>query len=173
MASLKDRFKHAITLAALRSYLAEFLSTFFFVFAAVGSAMSSRKMSTPEAAISDPSSLVETAIVTAFALSVAVYLAVNVSGGHVNPAVTFTMAVGGHISIPMTTFYWISQMLESLIACMVLKSSTLDTSMVGNILRGAVDGIPVYLGSIRRGTGGDTPVHGSTFGPGMGEAMGR
>ncbi|KAI3748971.1 hypothetical protein L6452_12449 [Arctium lappa] len=124
MASLKTRLEHAITPAALRSYLAEFLSTFFFVFAAVGSAMSSRKMSTPEAAITDPSSLVATAIATAFALSVAVYVAVNISGGHVNPAVTFAMAVGGHISIPMAIFYWISQMFGSVMACMVLKVLT-------------------------------------------------
>ncbi|KAI3800077.1 hypothetical protein L1987_35385 [Smallanthus sonchifolius] len=128
MASLRDRFEHATTPAAFRSYLAEFISTFFFVFAATGSAMSSRKMS-PESPMVDPSGLVATAIATAFALSVAVYVAVNISGGHVNPAVTFGMAVGGHISIPLAIFYWISQMLGSVFACMLLKFMTVSQNV--------------------------------------------
>ncbi|XP_059669729.1 probable aquaporin TIP5-1 [Cornus florida] len=122
MASLTSRLEHSVTPNALRSYLAEFISTFLFVFAAAGSSMSSRKM-TPDAA-SDPSSLVAIAVATAFALSVAVYIAGNISGGHVNPAVTFGMAVGGHISIPMTIFYCISQMLGSVMACLFLKVFT-------------------------------------------------
>ncbi|KAD7480368.1 hypothetical protein R6Q59_009128 [Mikania micrantha] len=128
MASLSDRFEHALTPAAVRSYLAEFISTFFFVFAANGSAMSSRKM-TPESPMLDQFGLVATAIATAFALSVAVYVAVNVSGGHVNPAVTFGMAVGGHISIPLAIFYCMSQMLGSIIACMVLKFMTVSQNV--------------------------------------------
>jgi hypothetical protein len=40
---LAARFQHSVTPNALRSYLAEFLSTFFYVFAVVGSAMSSRE----------------------------------------------------------------------------------------------------------------------------------
>ncbi|GER49940.1 tonoplast intrinsic protein 5.1 [Striga asiatica] len=118
MASLKS----SITPIALRSYLAEFISTFIFVFSAVGATMASRKMM-PEAE-AEPSSLVVVALANAFALSVAVYISANISGGHVNPAVTFGMAVGGHITIPMAIFYWISQMLASLIACLVLKTTT-------------------------------------------------
>ncbi|XAR66129.1 hypothetical protein NMG60_11012229 [Bertholletia excelsa] len=120
MASLRSRLEHSVKPDALRAYLAEFISTFIFVFAAVGSAMASRKMEA-QAAAADPSSLVAVAIANAFALSVAVYIASNVSGGHVNPAVTFGMAVGGHISIPMSIFYWISQLLGSTFACLVIK----------------------------------------------------
>nr|XP_043634268.1 probable aquaporin TIP5-1 [Erigeron canadensis] len=126
--TLATRFEHAMTPTAMRSYLAEFLSTFFFVFAATGSAMSSRKMM-PEAAIVDPSSLVATGIATAFALSVSVYVSVNVSGGHVNPAVTFGMAVGGHISIPLAICYSLSQMFGSVFACVILKFMTVSTDL--------------------------------------------
>ncbi|KAK3026671.1 hypothetical protein RJ639_040698 [Escallonia herrerae] len=122
MASLKARLQHSVTPNAFRAYLAEFISTFFFVFAAVGSAMSSRKLM-PDIA-PDPSSLVVGAVATAFALSVAVFIAANISGGHVNPAVTFGMAVGGHITIPMAIFYWIAQMLGSIMACLLLKVTT-------------------------------------------------
>lgn len=118
--ALGARFEQSITLNALRSYIAEFISTFFFVFAVVGSIMSSRKLM-PDAA-SDTSSLVVVAMANVFALSSAVYLAGNISGGHVNPAVTFGMAIGGHISVPTALFYWISQMLASVFACLFLKT---------------------------------------------------
>lgn len=74
----------------------------------------------PDAA-SDPSSLVVVAIANALALSSVVYIAANISGGHVNPAVTFGMAVGGHISVPTALFYWVSQMLASVMASLLLK----------------------------------------------------
>ncbi|XP_057776774.1 probable aquaporin TIP5-1 [Salvia miltiorrhiza] len=119
MASLKSRLQHSVTPVALRSYLAEFISTFLFVFASVGAATSSWKMTA-----SDPASLTATAIASAFALSAAVYIAASISGGHVNPAVTFAMAVGGHITIPMAVFYWMAQMLGSVMACLVLKTMT-------------------------------------------------
>ncbi|KAL2558377.1 putative aquaporin TIP5-1 [Forsythia ovata] len=122
MASLKSRLEHSVTPTALRSYLAEFISTFLFVFAAVGATMSTRKMM-PDAA-SDSSSLVVIAVANAFALSVAVYVAAGISGGHVNPAVTFGMAIGGHISTPMAIFYWISQTLGSVMACILLRVTT-------------------------------------------------
>lgn len=41
--SLTARFKQSVTPASLRAYLAEFISTFFYVFAVVGSAMASSK----------------------------------------------------------------------------------------------------------------------------------
>lgn len=77
----------------------------------------------PDAA-SEPSSLAAIAMANAFGLSVAVYIAANISGGHVNPAVTFGMAIGGHISIPMAIAYWIVQMLASVMACLLLKTTT-------------------------------------------------
>ncbi|KAF9685668.1 hypothetical protein SADUNF_Sadunf03G0078300 [Salix dunnii] len=120
--SLTARFKQSVTPASLRAYLAEFISTFFYVFAVVGSAMASRKL-LPDAA-ADPSSLVIVAIANTFALSSAVYIAANASGGHVNPAVTFGMAVGGRINVPTALFYWISQMLASVMACIFLKVTT-------------------------------------------------
>ena len=74
----------------------------------------------------DPSSLVLVAIANTFALSSSVYIAASVSGGHVNPAVTFGLAVGGHISVPTALFYWVSQMLASVMACLLLKVTTVS-----------------------------------------------
>ncbi|KAI4323790.1 hypothetical protein L6164_023368 [Bauhinia variegata] len=117
--SVTSRFQHSVSKNALRSYLAEFISTFVYVFAVVGAGMSSRKLM-PNASL-EPTSLVVVAIANAFALSSAMYIAWDISGGHVNPAVTFGMAVGGHISVPMALFYWISQLVASFMACLVLR----------------------------------------------------
>ncbi|PIN25459.1 Aquaporin (major intrinsic protein family) [Handroanthus impetiginosus] len=138
MASLKARLEHSITPIALRSYLAEFISTFLFVFAAVGANMSTRKMTLN--AESNSSSLVAIAIANAFALSVVVYIAANISGGHVNPAVTFGMAIGGHITIPMTIFYWIAQIFGSVMACLLLKTTIVGQHIPVHTIQGEMTG---------------------------------
>ncbi|XP_062224875.1 probable aquaporin TIP5-1 isoform X2 [Phragmites australis] len=116
--NLRLHLQHCFSPPSLRSYFAEFISTFLFVFTAVGSAISAR-MLTPDVT-SDASSLVATAVAQAFGLFAAVFIAGDVSGGHVNPAVTFAFAVGGHIGVPSAIFYWASQLLGSTLACLVL-----------------------------------------------------
>ncbi|KAG9452273.1 hypothetical protein H6P81_005177 [Aristolochia fimbriata] len=119
---MTSSFRQSLTRTAFRSYLAEFISTFFFVFAAVGSAMAASKMARD--ASTEPSSLVAGALAQAFALSATIYSASNVSGGHVNPAVTFGLAVGGHIDVTSAVFYWISQLVGSTSACLLLRLLT-------------------------------------------------
>ncbi|KAJ1280273.1 hypothetical protein BS78_04G218600 [Paspalum vaginatum] len=106
--------------SALRAYLAEFISTFLFMFATAGSAVSAR-MVTPDAT-SDASSLVTTAVAQAFALFVAVFIAADASGGHANPAVTFAFAIGGHIAVPTAVLYWVAQLLGATLACLVVHT---------------------------------------------------
>nr|CAD1844893.1 unnamed protein product [Ananas comosus var. bracteatus] len=117
--NLRTHFQQCFSSPSLRSYLAEFISTFLFVFAAVGSAISAR-MLTPDVT-SEASSLVATAVAQGFALFVAVYIAADVSGGHVNPAVTFAFTLGGHISVPAAMLYSLSQLLGSTLACLLLR----------------------------------------------------
>lgn len=74
----------------------------------------------PDASL-NPTSLVVVGIGSAFALSSVLYIAWDISGGHVNPAVTFAMAVGGHISVPTALFYWVAQLIASVMACLVLR----------------------------------------------------
>lgn len=78
---------------------------------------------TSDAAL-DPPGLVAVAVAHAFALFVGVSIAANISGGHLNPAVTFGLAVGGNISILTGIFYWIAQCLGSIVACLLLKFVT-------------------------------------------------
>jgi len=78
---------------------------------------------TADAALS-PAGLVGVAVCHGFALFVAVSVGANISGGHVNPAVTFGLALGGQITILTGILYWIAQLVGSIVACFLLKAAT-------------------------------------------------
>lgn len=126
MAIAFGRFDEAFQAHSLRAYAAEFISTLLFVFAGVGSVMAFGALETGDLT---PASLVVVAVAHAFALFVAVSIAANISGGHVNPAVTFGLALGGHITVLKGIVYWIAQLLGATVACYLLKLVTngLDT----------------------------------------------
>ncbi|KAJ1298806.1 hypothetical protein BS78_01G481700 [Paspalum vaginatum] len=107
---------------ALKAALAEFISTLIFVFAGQGSGMAFSKLTAGGAAT--PAGLISAAIAHAFALFVAVSVGANISGGHVNPAVTFGAFVGGNITLFRGLLYWVAQLLGSTVACFLLRFST-------------------------------------------------
>jgi aquaporin TIP len=113
---------------ALRAALAEFISMLIFVFAGQGSGMAFNKLTDNGA--NTPAGLISASIAHAFALFVAVSVGANISGGHVNPAVTFGAFIGGHITLLRSILYWIAQLLGSVVACLLLKFATggLETS---------------------------------------------
>ncbi|XP_009617337.1 aquaporin TIP2-1-like [Nicotiana tabacum] len=116
------RFDDSFSLGSIKAYIAEFISTLLFVFAGVGSAIAYNKL-TADAAL-DPSGLVAVAVCHGFALFVAVSVGANISGGHVNPAVTFGLALGGQITLLTGLFYWIAQLLGATVASYLLKVVT-------------------------------------------------
>ncbi|KAG8471477.1 hypothetical protein CXB51_036410 [Gossypium anomalum] len=87
---------------ALKAALAEFISVLIFVFAGEGSGMAFNKLT--DDGSSTPAGLVAAALAHALALFVAVSIGANISGGHVNPAVTFGAFVGGHITLTTSAF---------------------------------------------------------------------
>ncbi|XP_078162160.1 putative aquaporin TIP3-1 [Carex rostrata] len=105
----------------MRSALAEFLATAIFVFAAEGSLLSLDKLYKDT---TTASGLVAVAIAHALALTVAVSTAMNISGGHVNPAVTFGALLGGRISLIRALFYWVAQLLGAIVAAALLRITT-------------------------------------------------
>ncbi|XP_054811969.1 aquaporin TIP1-2-like [Prosopis cineraria] len=113
---------------ALRAALAEFISMLIFVFAGEGSGMAFNKLT--DNGSTTPAGLVAASLAHGFALFVAVSVGANISGGHVNPAVTFGAFIGGHISLLRSILYWIAQLLGSVVACLLLKFATggLETS---------------------------------------------
>lgn len=115
-------FDDSFSVGSLKAYFAEFNSTLLFVFAGVGSAIAYNKL-TADAAL-DPAGLVAVAICHGLALFVCVSIAANISGGHVNPAVSFGLALGGQITLLTGFFYTIAQLLGSILACFLLKFVT-------------------------------------------------
>ncbi|CAK9187471.1 unnamed protein product [Ilex paraguariensis] len=113
---------------ALKAALAEFFSMVIFVFAGEGSGMAFDKLT--NSGSTTPSGLIAAALAHAFALFVAVSVGANISGGHVNPAVTFGAFLGGNITLLRGILYWIAQLLGSVVACLLLKFATggLETS---------------------------------------------
>ncbi|KAL5551447.1 hypothetical protein UlMin_001623 [Ulmus minor] len=135
-------FGDSFSVGSLKAYLAEFIATLLFVFAGVGSAIAYNKLTT-DAAL-DPPGLVAVAVAHAFALFVGVSVAANISGGHLNPAVTFGLAVGGNITILTGIFYWIAQLLGSIVACFLLKFVTNGQSVPTHGVAaglGAIEGV--------------------------------
>ncbi|KAF7830118.1 aquaporin TIP4-1 [Senna tora] len=98
----------------IQALVVEFITTFLFVFAGVGSAMAADKLGAD-------------ALVGLFAVAVAHALVVatmisagHISGGHLNPAVTLGLLVGGHITLFRAILYWIDQLLASALASYLL-----------------------------------------------------
>ncbi|KAK6935165.1 Major intrinsic protein [Dillenia turbinata] len=138
-------FGDSFSFGCLKAYLSEFIATLLFVFAGVGSAMAYDKL-TSDAAL-DPAGLIAVAVAHAFALFVGVSIAANISGGHLNPAVTFGLAVGGNITILTGIFYWIAQCLGSIVACLLLKfvtSESVPTHGVGSGVS-AIEGVVMEI----------------------------
>nr|AAD31847.1 water channel protein MipI [Mesembryanthemum crystallinum] len=108
--------------SALKAALAEFISMLIFVFAGQGSGMAFSKLTDDGSAT--PAGLVAASLSHGFALFVAVSVGANISGGHVNPAVTFGAFLGGKISLPRTILYWIAQCLGAVVACLLLSFAT-------------------------------------------------
>lgn len=51
-------------------------------------------------------------------------MAANISGGHLNLAVTFRLAIGGNINVLTGLFYWIAQLLSAIVASFLLEFVT-------------------------------------------------
>lgn len=139
------RFDDSFGVGSLKAYLAEFISTLLFVFAGVGSAIAYNKL-TVSAAL-DPAGLVAVAVCHGLALFVAVSVGANISGGHVNPAVTFGLAVGGQITILTGIFYWVAQLVGAIVGAFLIKFVTgFETPTHGlSAGVGAVEGVVMEI----------------------------
>lgn len=105
--------------AALKAALAEFFSTLIFVFAGQGSGLAFSKLT--HNSPTSPTGLIIASLAHGFALFVGVSTGANISGGHLNPAVTFGALVGGNITLLRGILYWIAQLLGAVVANLLLK----------------------------------------------------
>lgn len=103
----------------LKQCVAEFIGTFALIFIGVGaiycSTMPSMNMG-----------LLGVAIAHGLAIGVMVSATGGISGGHLNPAVTFGLFVGGKINLPSSIAYWIAQLAGGTAAGFLLVSLFAD-----------------------------------------------
>lgn len=117
------RVEEATQADSIRATVAELVCTFLFVFAGVGSALTVDKLS-ESSALTPGAGLVIIALTHTFAVYAMVSAGFHISGGHLNPAVTLGLAVGGHITLLRSILDWIAQLLGSTLACFLLEFIT-------------------------------------------------
>ncbi|KAH7420472.1 hypothetical protein KP509_13G009300 [Ceratopteris richardii] len=116
------RYEEVTHPGTFKCALAEFFSTLLFVFAGEGSVIAYSKLTS--GADLTPAGLAGVAVCHGLALFVTVAISANISGGHVNPAVTFGLFIGGNISLFKGIVYWIAQLVGAVVACLLLKVVT-------------------------------------------------
>ena len=102
-------------------FLAEFIGTFALTFVGVAAGMSG-------------AGLLAVALAHGFTLAVFAYAYGHISGTHVNPAVTFGLALHGVLKWGQAVYYWIAQFSGAIVAAFLLNR------FVGDISGGATVG---------------------------------
>ena len=95
----------------LKQCVAELIGTFALIFIGVGAIYN---------ASSNGGGLLGIALAHGLTIAVMVSATGGISGGHLNPAVTFGLYVGGKIDLPKAIAYWISQLVGATVAGILL-----------------------------------------------------
>ena len=102
-----------------RCGLAEFFGTMIFVFIGCASVASAFWPPSPGVA---PEFVVSVAMAHGFAITICIYAIGEISGGNINPAVSWALMITRKISIVRCIVYWICQLLGAMLAAAVLHS---------------------------------------------------
>lgn len=124
------------TLILYKAVAMEFISMFFFICIGVGCAIYSGFPYINNGLPSDR--IVHIAFGFGMGIAILVGVAAATSGGHLNPAVTWSMMITGNVSIIRGILYIIFQMCAAIIASAVLKSSVPSNLYMTNGANGAI-----------------------------------
>ncbi|KAL6850182.1 hypothetical protein ACP4OV_020809 [Aristida adscensionis] len=105
--------------SCVRGVLGELVLTFLFVFIGVGSAITAGKSPT-----AGSGELTAVALGHALVVAVLATAGFHISGAHLNPAVTLSLAVAGQITLLRSALFIVAQMLGSSAACVLLRYLT-------------------------------------------------
>lgn len=100
-----------------RAIVAEFLGTLFFVFLGTGAVVAAIGVTGGL----DAAALVAIAIAHGLGILIAVAWTANLSGGHINPAVTVGLFIAKHISGPLAVAYIVAQLAGAAAGSLLLK----------------------------------------------------
>ena len=125
--------------------VAEFIGTFALIFVGVG-------VIANHSGLTSNAGLLAVALAHGFTIAVMVAATAGISGGHLNPAVTFGLFVGGKISVSRSIAYWIAQLLGAIVAAWLVMMLLHSADMPGKeiVLKGtpSVGKGPTVLQSI-------------------------
>ena len=104
-------------------FVAEFIGTFALVFIGAGAGIVN-------------AGLVGIALAYGFTLAVFSYIYGHISGSHLNPAVTFGLALNGTVKWVQAIFYWIAQFAGAILAAFLLKTlvTTVDPTLTLSLI---------------------------------------
>ena len=113
--------------------LAEVIGTMFLVIGACGSALAPAKISNPPS----DTSTVQISLGFGFSVATMVWVTAHVSGGHINPAVSFGMVITRKISFLRFILYVVCQCVGAIAGAAILKytvpnEGTIGTSQLAN-----------------------------------------
>ncbi len=131
--------------AAWRATLAEFIATLLFIFLGAGTVVVTGGL-LKEALTS--ARLVAIALAHGLAIAVLVAATAKVSGGHINPAVTFGALITGKISLPKAIMYVVAQLVGAVLGASLLEG-VIPAAAQGNLgAHGLGSGITVGGGLV-------------------------
>ena len=116
MTSDQMRIEELMTPAYMRAYIAEFLGTMLFVLIGTGAVIGV----TAGTGNFDSGTIVAIAIAHGLGIALMVYVTAKISGGHINPAVTFAMIVTQRIKPGPGFIYIVAQLLGGVVATALL-----------------------------------------------------
>ena len=99
----------------LRPCLAEFIGTFALVFVGIGAIKTAGH------------DVLGVALAHGLTIAAFATATMHISGGQLNPAVTFGLVCGGHMTVPNALRYWISQLLGGFCAGSGISAITLPS----------------------------------------------
>ena len=114
----------------LRQCVAEFIGTFALIFIGVGAIYNFSSV---------PGGLLAIALAHGLTIAVMVSATGGISGGHLNPAVTFGLFVGGKISLRDTLAYWFAQLFGGVTASFLIIGLAGHLSGVEIVANGTPD----------------------------------
>ena len=114
----------------LKPCVAEFIGTFALIFVGICAIHNS----TPAAGVG----LLGIALAHGLTIAVMVSATGGISGGHLNPAVTFGLLTGGQINVKRAVSYWIAQLAGATVAAM-LVAKMYGASGTGIVVSGTPD----------------------------------
>lgn len=138
--------KHEFTsLETWRSTLAEYIATLLFVFLGAGSVIVTGGLPNGDL---DPSRLVAIALAHGLAITLLAYATANISGGHINPAVTFAALLTKKISTARGLMYIGAQLAGAVVGALLLLAAIPDAADTNLGAHALGPGVSVGMGLV-------------------------